>query len=63
LPSERWGQEATVPDQAIPKHPTDPDRTLDEVLNDIVARNQFDRKLVRFQIRRAEVVLTYEEPD
>lgn len=57
------GQEATVPNQTIPKHPTDPDRTLDEVLNDIVARNQFDRKLVRFQIRRAEVVLTYEEFD
>jgi hypothetical protein len=52
-----------VPDHTIPKHPTDPDRTLDEVLNDIVARNQFDRKLVRFQIRRAEVVLTYEEFD
>jgi uncharacterized protein YheU (UPF0270 family) len=50
-------------EQRIPKHPIDPDQTLDEVLHDIVARNGFDRKLFRYEIKQMEVVLTYQEPN
>jgi hypothetical protein len=52
-----------MPEQTIPKHPTDPDKTLDEVLFDVVERNRFDRKLVRYEIKKSEVVLTYKEPE
>jgi len=51
-----------MPVQTIPKHPTSPDKTLDEVLHDVVERNAFDRKLVRYDITPTSVVLTYQEP-
>ena len=46
--------------QTIPKHPTDPDQTLDAVLEDVVQRNALNRKLVGFVIKPKEVVLAYE---
>ena len=48
--------------QTLPKHPGNPDRTLDDVLHDVVQRAGFSRKLIRYTIRPGEVELVYETP-
>lgn len=49
--------------QKILKHPTDPDKTLDEVLHDVVNRNKLGRVLVAYEYNSTEVVLKYQSPD
>lgn len=49
--------------QVVPKDPRDADATLSAVLDDVVARNRRNRKLVRSTIRPTEVELVYETPD
>ncbi len=46
--------------QTILKHPTDADKTLDAVLEDIVQRGALNRRLVGFDVKSKEVTLTYE---
>jgi hypothetical protein len=46
----------------FPRHPN-LENTLREILDDIVDRNNFNRKLVRFEITRTDVALTYQTPD
>jgi hypothetical protein len=43
----------------IPKHPTDCDKTLGLVLDNIVFRNNNGYKLVKYEIKPDEVVLNY----
>lgn len=50
-------------EQRIVKDPN-PETTLRDVLDDIVARNEFDRKLVRFDLKAKKVVkLVYQTTD
>jgi hypothetical protein len=42
--------------------PGNPERTLKDILHDVVERNDFGRKLVRFEIRATEVELVYQTP-
>ena len=44
----------------VPKHPTNPDRTLEAILEDIKFRNENGDKLVHHDIHPTEVILTYE---
>jgi hypothetical protein len=44
----------------IPKHPTDINKTLGLVLDDIKFSNQNSYKLVTYEIKPDEVVLNYE---
>jgi hypothetical protein len=46
----------------IDKHPRDPDRTMRDVLHDVVARNGFERKLIRFDVGEEKVKLVYQTP-
>jgi hypothetical protein len=46
----------------ILKDPENPDRTLKDILHDVVERNDFGRKLVRFDIRPKDVELIYQTP-
>ena len=48
--------------QTVQKDPN-PDATLKDVLDDVVARNGFNRKLVRYTIKPTEVELVYQTPD
>jgi hypothetical protein len=48
--------------QAIPRDP-DADATLKDILEDVVARNRFDRKLVRFTVTAQQVTLVFQTPD
>ena len=50
-------------EQRIVKDPN-PETTLKAILDDIVARNEFDRKLVRYDLKPKKAVkLVYQTPD
>jgi hypothetical protein len=49
-------------EQPVQRDP-DADKTLDDVLFDVVARNKRNRKLVRYNITKDVVTLTYRTPD
>ena len=48
--------------KTIPRHPTDHDKTLREVLDDVIGQNALNGKLVEREVKAKEVILTYEEP-
>ncbi|MBI5683782.1 MAG: hypothetical protein HZC54_01750 [Verrucomicrobia bacterium] len=49
-----------MPQDTVPKHPTDPNQTINAVLDSVLFRNKNKRRLVKYNNQATQIVLTYE---